>query len=185
MVYLAIALVAVAALCALDLLLTLAVLRRLRDRPAAPAMTEEGGIAVGAAVGPFATQCTEGAPLTEKDLGDGAVVSFFSPGCSPCRRKLPVFVQQATALQGRRQVIAVVVTSSGRPDEEAEAHAMAEQLAAVARVVREDAEGPCTTAFGVQAFPSQFTISAPDGASPTVAAVGDTALATALPIGSA
>ncbi|TVL91253.1 redoxin domain-containing protein [Streptomyces sp. SAJ15] len=184
MVYLAIALVAVAALCALDLMLTLAVLRRLRDHPSGPAAADEGGIAVGAAVGTFATQCVEGAPLTEKDLGDGAVVSFFSPGCSPCRHKLPVFVKQAAALQGRRQVIAVVVTSSGRRDEEAEAHTMAEQLAAVTRVVREDAEGPCTTAFGVHAFPSQFTISAPDGASPTVAAVGDAVL-TALPVGSA
>ncbi|MFI8939373.1 TlpA family protein disulfide reductase [Streptomyces syringium] len=185
MVYLAIALAAVAALCALDLLLTLAVLRRLRDRPAGPALTEEGGIAVGEAVGTFATRCTEGAPLTEKDLGDGAVVSFFSPGCSPCRRKLPVFVERAAALQGHRQVIAVVVTASGGPDEEAEAHAMAEQLAAVARVVREDTEGPCTAAFAVQAFPSQFAVSAPDGASPTVAAVGDAALTTALPVGSA
>ncbi|MFE1963113.1 hypothetical protein [Streptomyces sp. NPDC059479] len=175
---------AVTALCVLDLMLTLAVLRRLRDRPSGTAVIDEGGIPVGAAVGTFAAQCTKGVPLTEKDLADGAVVSFFSPGCLPCRRKLPVFVEQATALQGRRQMIAVVVTPTGKPHEEAEAVAMAEQLAPVARVVAEDVEGPCAAAFGVRAFPSQFTISAVGGAPPTVAAVGD-AVFTTLPAGSA
>ncbi|MET9803636.1 hypothetical protein [Streptomyces sp. NPDC006368] len=185
MVYLAIALVVVAALCALDLMLTLAVLRRLRDRPsAAPVLTEEGGIAVGAVVEPFATRCSEGVRLTEGDLTDGAVVSFFTPGCQPCRDKLPGFIEKATALHGRRQVIAVVVSGSGERQHEDEARAMAERLAAVARVVREEPDGPCTTAFGVRAFPSQFAVSAPGGEPPMVAAVGDSVL-TAVPAGRA
>ncbi|MFF3326398.1 hypothetical protein [Streptomyces sp. NPDC002889] len=185
MVYLAIALVAVAALCAVDLMLTLAVLRRLRDRPASsPALTEEGGISVGAAVAPFSTQCAEGARLTERDLADGAVVAFFTTGCQPCRDKLPDFVENAAPLQGRRQVIAVVVSPSGGAHDETEALEMAEQLAVVARVVRESPQDPCTTAFGVRAFPSQFAVSAPHGEPPTVAAVGDAVLA-ALPVRSA
>ncbi|MET9557291.1 redoxin domain-containing protein [Streptomyces sp. NPDC006645] len=185
MVYLAVALVAVAALCALDLMLTLAVLRRLRDSPAGPAApaAAEPGIPVGAAVDAFTTSCAEGTPLTERDLTDGAVVAFFSPGCPPCRRALPTFVKRAARPRGR-QMIAVVVTPAGNAAEEAEARTMAEQLAPVARVVHEDPEGPCTTAFGVHGFPTQFAISAPAGAPPTVAAVGDTVL-TALPVGSA
>ncbi|MGK5497781.1 hypothetical protein [Streptomyces sp. URMC 125] len=183
MVYLAIALVVVGALCALDLMLTLAVLRRLRKQSsAAPVPTEEGGIPVGATVAPFSTRCIEGMPLTERDLTDGAVVSFFAPGCKPCRDKLPRFVEQAGALQGRRQVIAVVVAGSGERRYEDEAQAMAEQLSPVARVVRETPEGPCASAFAVNAFPSQFAVSASDGEPPAVAAVGDSVL-TAVPAG--
>lgn len=185
MIYLAIALVVVTALCALDLMLTLAVLRRLRDRPsAAPVLTEEGGISVGAVVEPFTTRCSEGARLTERDLTDGAVVSFFTPGCRPCQDKLPGYMENATALQGRRQVIAVVVSGPGDQQREEEALAMTKQLATVARVVREEPDGPCTTAFGVRAFPSQFAVSAPGGEPPTVAAVGDPVL-TAVPAGRA
>ncbi|MEU3604569.1 hypothetical protein AB0E83_03800 [Streptomyces sp. NPDC035033] len=183
MVYLAIALVVVGALCALDLLLTLAVLRRLRDRSsAAPALTEEGGLPVGATVAPFSTRCVEGVPLTERDLTDGAVVAFFTTGCEPCRDKLPRFVERAGALQGRRQVIAVVVTGSDEQPYEDEARAMAERLSSVARVVRETPEGPCVSAFDVTAFPSQFAVSAADGQPPAVAAVGDRVLA-AVPAG--
>ncbi|MFF7898279.1 TlpA family protein disulfide reductase [Streptomyces sp. NPDC007920] len=185
MVYLAIALVVVATLCALDLMLTLAVLRRLRDRSSAvPVLTKEGGISVGTVVAPFSTRCSEGVRLTERDLTDGAVVSFFTPGCQPCRDKLPLFVEKATALQGRRQVIAVVVSGRGEQQHEEEAREMTEQLASMARVVREEPDGPCTTAFGVSAFPSQFAVSAPDGEPPTVAAVGDSVL-TAVPAGRA
>lgn len=183
MVYLAIALVVVGALCALDLMLTLAVLRRLRNRSStAPVLTEEGGIPVGATVAPFSARCLEGMPLTERDLTDGAVVSFFTPGCKPCRDKLPRFVERAGALQGRRQVIAVVVAGSAEQRYEDEAQATAEQLSSVARVVRETPEGPCVSAFEVDAFPSQFAISASDGEPPTVAAVGDSVL-TAVPAG--
>ncbi|MFG2113736.1 hypothetical protein ACGFRB_14070 [Streptomyces sp. NPDC048718] len=185
MVYLAIALVVVGALCVLDLSLTLAVLRRLRDRPlAAPDLTEEGGISVGATVAPFSTHCVEGMPLTERDLTDGAVVAFFTLGCKPCRDKLPSFAEQAGALQGHRQVIAVVVSGSTEQRYEDEARAITEQLSPVARVVRETPEGPCVSAFAVTAFPSQFAIAARDGQAPTVASVGDRVL-TAVPAGRA
>ncbi|WFB05767.1 hypothetical protein LRS74_01085 [Streptomyces sp. LX-29] len=181
MVYLALALAAVAALCALDLMLTLAVLRRLREKGTTgsshtPPDTEGGGIPKGSAVGTFETRCVEGARLTDEDLVDGAVVGFFSPMCPPCRRALPAFVETATALQGVRQVIAVVISVTGRADEEAEALAIVEQLAPFARVVREDDTGSCLSAFGVRAFPSHFEVSVAAGARPTVAAVGDEVL---------
>ncbi|MGA5562916.1 TlpA family protein disulfide reductase [Streptomyces platensis] len=177
MVYLALALAAVAALCALDLMLTLAVLRRLREERTngsshTPSDTQGGGIPKGALVGPFETRCVEGARLTDEDLVDGAVVGFFSPMCPPCKRELPAFVALATTLQGVRQVIAVVISVTGRPDEEAEAVAIVEQLAPLARVVREDDTGSCLTAFGVSAFPSHFEVSVAAGARPAVAAVG-------------
>ncbi|MGA5361318.1 hypothetical protein [Streptomyces purpurascens] len=184
MVYLAVALVAVAALCTWDLLLTLAVLRRLRDRPHSTMGADSGGIPVGATVGSFATRCAEGAPLTERDIADGALVAFFTTGCLPCRNKLPAFVEEARTMGGRRQVIAVVVSPGATPDETAEAETMARQLAPVARVLVEEPDGPCTAAFGVTAFPSQFAVAAAGGTAPTVRAVGNAAL-TASPVGSA
>ncbi|MCT9139596.1 TlpA family protein disulfide reductase [Streptomyces violarus] len=183
MVYLAVALVAVAALCTWDLLLTLAVLRRLRDRPNGTMGADTGGIPVGATVGSFATRCVEGAPLTERDLSDGALVAFFTTGCVPCRNKLPAFVEEARTMGGRRQVIAVV-SLGATPDETAEAETMARRLAPVARVLVEEPDGPCTAAFGVTAFPCQFAVSAAGGTAPTVLAVGNAAL-TASPVGSA
>ncbi|MFF9077333.1 hypothetical protein ACF1BP_33720 [Streptomyces sp. NPDC014735] len=192
MFYLSVALVAVAALCALDLMLTLAVLRRLRDRPDGPdkpAEAEEGGLPVGATVGAFTTVCTDGVEITEHDLGDDCVVAFFSAGCPPCRRRLPVFVKQVAALPetDRRAVVAVVVSGGGGSDDSAEATEaleMAARLAPVARVLREEPDGPVTTAFGVQAFPSQFAVGTGFGAAPRVTAVGRAALA-AQPVGSA
>ncbi len=184
MVYLAVALVAVAALCTWDLLLTLAVLRRLRDRPNGTMGADTGGIPVGAAVGSFGTRCVEGVPLTERDLADGALVAFFTTGCVPCRNKLPAFVAEARTMGSRRQVIAVVVSPGATPDETAEAETMARRLAPVARVLVEGADGPCTAAFGVTAFPCQFAVSAAGGTAPTVLAVGNAAL-TASPVGSA
>ncbi|MFI6376475.1 hypothetical protein [Streptomyces sp. NPDC050546] len=188
MIYLAAALVAVATLCTWDLLLTLAVLRRLRDRPDGTTGADTGGIPVGAAVGSFATRCVEGVPLTERDLADGALVAFFTTGCLPCRNKLPGFVAEAGAMGGRRQVIAVVVspgaTQEETAEETAEAETMARQLSPVARVLVEQPDGPCTAAFDVTAFPSQFAVSAAGGTAPTVLAVGRAAL-TASPVGSA
>ncbi|MEU9758949.1 hypothetical protein [Streptomyces sp. NPDC047985] len=188
MFYLSVALAAVAALCALDLMLTLAVLRRLRDRPDGPAAAgaEEGGLPVGATVGAFTTVGTDGVEITEHDLGDDCVVAFFSAGCPPCRRRLPVFVKQVAALPeaDRRAVVAVVVSGGDGSDDFAESWEMAERLAPVARVVREEPDGPVTTAFGVQAFPSQFAVRTGFGAAPRVTAVGRAALA-AQPVGSA
>ncbi|MGW0988731.1 redoxin domain-containing protein [Streptomyces sp. NPDC002486] len=176
MVYLAVALVAVAALCTLDLLLTVAVLRRLRDRVHDAPAADSGGIPVGAAVGSFTTRCTDGTPLTESDLTDGALVAFFTTGCPPCRTELPAFVEEAGALNGRRQVIAVVVSPGGTPDETAEAVSMTRHLSPVARVLTETPDGPCTSAFGVTAFPCRFAVSAKDWTAPTVLAVGKAAL---------
>ncbi|MEU6687798.1 redoxin domain-containing protein [Streptomyces sp. NPDC046832] len=182
MVYLAVALVAVAALCTLDLMLTLAVLRRLRDRRYDAPAVDSGGIPVGAAVGSFTTRCTDGTPITEGDLTDGALVAFFTTGCAPCRTELPAFVEEARALGGRRQVIAVVVSPGGTPDETAESVSMTRHLAPVARVLAERPDGPCTSAFGVTAFPSRFTVSTEGGTAPTVLAVWKAALG-ASPVG--
>ncbi|WP_030343361.1 redoxin domain-containing protein [Streptomyces sp. NRRL S-1022] len=183
MVYLAAALVAVAALCTWDLMLTLAVLRRLRDRPDGTLADDTGGLPVGATVGTFATHCVAGPPITERDLTDGALVAFFTTGCLPCRSKLPRFVEEAKAMSGHRQVVAVVVSPNATPDDKAEAEFMVSQLKPVATVLSEDPEGPCTSAFGVTAYPCQFAVSARSGTAPTVLAVGNAALTTS-PAGS-
>ncbi|MEU1012465.1 hypothetical protein [Streptomyces sp. NPDC005890] len=109
MVYLATALMIVAALCARDLTLSLAVLRRLLDRPSTvPALTEEGGISVVAVVEPFSTQCSEGVRLTERDLTDDAGTncpdsSRRRPGSRAAVRSSPSWCRAAPSSSTRQR----------------------------------------------------------------------------------
>jgi len=152
MPYLASAVVAVGALGLVNLLLTLAVIRRLRqhtellsNRPAAP---EGGVLAVGERPAHVATVDTDGLPVTIGPDGP-RLVGFFSPECQPCKTKLPDFVAQVTGYPGGRQRVLAVVAgdTSGSAD-------FTGALIGVARVVVEPADGPLTTAFQVSGFPA-------------------------------
>ncbi|MEU8113257.1 TlpA disulfide reductase family protein [Micromonospora sp. NPDC048947] len=151
--YLVTAVVLACALGALNLLLTLAVIRRLREHTDALAALRhvEGSdvIRAGRLPADFAVTTTDGRPLRRSDLTGGTLVAFFSTGCSACTDALPRFVAQAAAFPGGPdQVLAVV--SGGGP----EASGLADQVTAIARVVIEDIDGDLATAFEVRAFPS-------------------------------
>jgi hypothetical protein len=155
--YLVAAVVLVGLLCLLDLLLTVGVIQRLRQHTellnklqAGPAMAmPDVMLPAGSEVGEFAATTTDGTPVSRELLAGRTFVGFFTPGCQPCKEKLPTFLEAAPAFSGgREQVLAVVVAG---PEEGAETTA---QLNPVARVVLEPPDGPVAKAFGTTGFPA-------------------------------
>jgi len=152
MPYLASAVVVVGALGLVNLLLTLAVIRRLRqhtellsNRPAGP---EGGVLAAGERPGDFDAVDTDGLPVTAGPDGP-RLVGFFSPECEPCKAKLPDFAEQVAGYPGGPARVLAVVAGDGPGITD-----FAGALAPVARVVVEPSDGPLTTAFQVSAFPA-------------------------------
>ncbi|MGG7575667.1 TlpA family protein disulfide reductase [Streptomyces sirii] len=155
----------VGTLCTLDLVLTLGVIKRLREHSEQLSGVSSPGsrfdtldMAVGEEVGEFATSTVDGERLTRAMLAADTLVAFFAPGCLPCREKMPAFVDHARALPGgRAQTVAVVV---GDP---AESAAFVAELSPVARVVVEEGpDEPLSAAFRARSFPTLLRVS-PDG----------------------
>jgi hypothetical protein len=141
----------------LNLLLTVGVIRRLRDHseklanlhgfgePAPPMM-----IGAGERVGDFAATTSDGEPVSRELLSGQTLVGVLSPDCSACKERLPEFIAHARVYPGGRgQVLAVV---AGEPEQ---IQPYRDQLAPVARVVIEPPmDGPISTALKVQGFPT-------------------------------
>lgn len=161
MPFLIAAVVLVGLLCTLDLILTLGVIRRLREHTELLSQRPEGGLRpalpVGGEVGEFTTSTVDGETLTRDALREETVVAFFSPGCQPCEEKLPRFVEYARAVPGGRlRVLAAVVGDAG------EAGALVAELSPVARVVVEEHDGALSAAFQAKMYPTVLLV-APDG----------------------
>jgi hypothetical protein len=123
----------VGALCLLNLLLTVGVIRRLKEHTALiesmnappPAMV----LSPGERIGDFTAETEDGVRVSSDTLATELLVAVFSPGCSACTEQLPRFVGAArTATGGRDHVIAVV---AGAREEYAEE---IDRLSVVARV---------------------------------------------------
>lgn len=172
MPYLIAAVVLVGALCLLDLLVTIGLIRRLRAQQAArtpaDAFADEGLLAPGAAVGAFETSTVDGSRLRSRDLAAGTVVAFLTPGCPPCHDQLPRLVSALGASPGSG---AVAVVAGGRSGE-AETEQMLGELGPVAEVVHEPDPGPLTEAFAARAFPALYRVR-PAGDELVVEAVGE------------
>ncbi|MFJ6572717.1 TlpA family protein disulfide reductase [Streptomyces sp. NPDC091292] len=141
----------VGTLCTVNLVLTLGVIRRLREHTEllGAVQGEPLRLEVGQEVGDFDTASTLGEPLV-RDLVTGPVLfGFFSPTCEPCRDKLPRFVEHARHEPGGRS--SVIATVVGDADAAAE---FVSELSEVAQVVVEDSDGVMGTALGIRAFPS-------------------------------
>lgn len=151
MPFLVSALLLVAAVCLLNLIVTIGVIKRLREHAdllASVAGDPKHALRTGERVGDFTTATVDGTPLAAELVRDRTLVAFFSPSCAPCKEKLPRFVEFARSLPGgREQVIATVVGNS-------DTDPWVAQLSPVARVVVEDNGGPLGSAFEVRAFPS-------------------------------
>ncbi|MFF2013905.1 redoxin domain-containing protein [Streptomyces sp. NPDC058195] len=142
-----------------DLVLTLGVVKRLREHT--ELLAGAGGmpvtVAVGTEVGDFTAASVDGDVVSSELTPTDTVVAFFSPTCQPCKEKLPKFTAYARSRPGgRSQVLAVVV---GSAEEGAE---FIERLSPVARVVAEDRQGPLHTAFGTAAYPTLLRVTAED-----------------------
>lgn len=147
-------LVVVGAVAVLNLLLTVGVIRRLREHTqrlstlgAAPVAAM---LAAGQRVGAFAATTTDGEPVTRDLLSGPTLVGVFTPGCGACEERLPDFLTRARDFPGgRAQVLAVVAGEAG------ETTAYRDRLTGAARVVVEPpAGGPLATALEVSAFPA-------------------------------
>ena len=168
--------VAVGLLCLLDLVLTAGVVRRLREHSAhlekllagrtGPPGGELPVLAPGTAVAPLSGVTVEGEPVSTADLGDRALVAFFSPSCAPCRLIMPQFVERARRFGGRERTLAVLNVTG---DEDASEYVR--QLAPVARVVVERPDGAISEAMRVSAFPSVYLLDL-TGDAPVVLAGG-------------
>jgi thiol-disulfide isomerase/thioredoxin len=153
--YLAAALGIVAAGGIFNLLLTFGVIRRLKEHTRLLDQQLAGGshmtamiLPAGSQVDEFTAVAIDGGDVTLADLGDEALIGFFSPTCGPCKAQLPVFMETAGGLRESVRVVAVVLNGETGSEE------MAERLSPVARVVSESHDGPIVSAFRVTAFPS-------------------------------
>jgi len=161
MAFLVAAVVLVGALCALDLILTVGVIRRLREH--SDLIADIGGLgdapvmAVGEEIPGFSASTVNGTELSHKSLTEETLVAFFSPTCEPCKKKMPSFVEYARAAERRGgRVVAAVVGDTEL------AEAFVSELAPVADVVvEENTEGGISAAFKVSAFPTLLRV-APD-----------------------
>ena len=151
-------LIPVGVLCLLNLALSLAVIRRLRehsDKLAALGgifVGRDSGLAPGAAVPGLAAVTHDGAELPVDALAAGdRLLAFVSASCAACREHLPGFVAAAAA-HGPDGTVVVV---TGDPDRGADLVRMA---AGAARVVVEADDGPWTSGYHITTFPTFFRL---------------------------
>jgi hypothetical protein len=135
-----------------NLLLLFAVLRRLReieDR-GAPAPAEVAP-AAGIRVRPWSVTLTDGAAMSDVDLGPDAVVLFLTPGCGPCGRLVRQVADDPAALGGA--ALAVVVGDA--PGDRTYADVLPQNLP----LAYADEGAPIVAAFGgVDAFPTVVVV---------------------------
>lgn len=146
--YLAAAVVIVGAIAIVNLIFTLAVIRKLREMTAPEG---PGGLPVGADVPAFSATTTTGDTITHRALAtERTLVGFFSTDCDACTRMLPAFVttaQSHVASGGRSLAIVVEGTQP--------AQTMVAELDGAASVVVEPSHQPdgLSALFDVHAFP--------------------------------
>lgn len=178
MEYLVAGLVLVAVVSALNVVLTLAVVRRRRARPSAPPAAHrhgsvsfdrdpELGIAPGDRMPDFTAVTAGGATVTRDELaGRPALIAFLSLDCSGCDDSLPEFGDRARRVRDAGgRVLATVVGVDAAGSE------LAARLAGVAdHVVPEFLDAPLGALFGARFYPG-FAHYGPDGVA-TATSVG-------------
>lgn len=164
MTFLVAAVVLVGAVAALNLVLTAAVIRRMRqyesDRSSGASQTPYdvlGGLLPGAALPAFRGTAIDGRTVTDHDLRDRpAAVAFLSTDCPGCLERAPEFAAAARAIMARGgRAIAVIIQGA----EPADALTAAVDPAAIVSEPA-DRSGPMTRAFAVKTFPTFFVIDA-------------------------
>ncbi|MEW2289295.1 hypothetical protein [Streptomyces sp. NPDC047841] len=147
-------LVLVGLLCLLDLVLTVGVVKRLREHTELLAARGGGRLSLGTGdeVGEFSAVTVDGERVHDGMIHSETVVAFFSPTCGPCKEKLPKFAEYARSVpRGREQVLAAVIADS--PEEAEAAAPMLTALRPVARVLTGRDADAVAEACKVQGFP--------------------------------
>lgn len=151
MPFLIAAVVLVGAIAVLNLLLTMAVIRRLRRNESnmAPPMMDSGP-KVGSALPEFNATSVAGDEVDHKALaGSAGVVAFFSTTCSACKPAVPQLISHVESSDFKPNQVLVVITGEGDEREE-----FTEMLSGKATIVTEGSMGELTTGFSINAFPS-------------------------------
>jgi hypothetical protein len=158
----AVAIGLVGALCVLDLLLTLAVIRRLKEVGTRISALERSSPArgpsllpAGASVPTFSALTATGEPLSEETLAGGrSLVAFLHGGCRPCQDLVPELRAYLSGPDGGdRRVVAVVV---GEPDDPGDG--LAGELRGLATIVRGTDAPSVASAFAVTGFPTLYAV---------------------------
>ena len=145
----------------LNIVLLLAVVRRLSEHETRIAALSGGGAGppelpqivapVGHRVGEFIAASVDGRPVER--VGP-LLVGFFSPSCDSCHERVPAF--RSAAGQHAGSALAVVVRDGKDPDP------LVADLDGAATVVVEEPDGPLAAAFAVRGFPA-FALLGADG----------------------
>ncbi|WP_214408626.1 TlpA disulfide reductase family protein [Sphaerisporangium fuscum] len=138
MPYLIAAVVLIALVSAFNLLLTVGLIRRMKQTGGGGGASHAGppiALPLGSPAGEFAAVTLDGEPVSQDTVT--GLVGFFSAGCEPCHTLLPRFTERAREL-GRENVLAVVAGDDP---------VAVEALTPAARVIVEDDEGPVASAF--------------------------------------
>lgn len=167
MTYLAVAVAGAGALSLVNLWLTIALARKLRDHGEQLARRPSGprplvGLPPGTQVPDFTLTTVAGATVSAEDLrGQRSVIGFFSPGCAPCHDQIPAFAAFARALPGGAdRALAVISGRHGPRGQDGSADDFARQLADIAHVVREPSAAAAAAALAVSGFPSFILLDA-------------------------
>jgi hypothetical protein len=138
----------------LNLILTLGVLKRLREQ--SELLTSSGGnqvadplLRAGEVPDDFTGTTVDGEPVSRDDVSGARLVAFLSPACSICEGQIPGLLDTARSMVGGRDNVLVVVVGKGE-----ETAAYAEQFRNVAKVVVEPGNGPITRAFQLSGLPA-------------------------------
>lgn len=145
------AVIVLATLVVINLLLTGAMVRRIRDheeRLAVLPPASRSGLSVGDRVPPIAATTVDGAEVDDRVFSEGSVViAFFSARCPACRDHLPGFLD--VVARDEHDATAMVVSG--------EAHEGADLVEAVrgrTHVIVEADTGHVNQAFQIRAFPA-------------------------------
>ncbi len=111
--------------------------------------------AAGEVADDFAVTAVDGTPVALDLLATPTIVGFFSPGCGPCKERLPEFVTRVRhAPAGRALAVVVTAKVDTNSGTDSEAEMMVSRLSEVALVVVEPTGGPVAKALGVRGFPA-------------------------------
>lgn len=150
------AVVVLAALVVLDLALSLAIVRRLREDRAARAQVAHPFLArlVGQPVPELVAVANDGSAVTAGRLREGSwFAAFVSVGCGACHDDLPRLREHVAARRAAGDPVLVVVS-----DEAGDGGELAATVAEDALVVVESAARPVSEAFGVEAYPTYLEV---------------------------
>jgi hypothetical protein len=133
------------------LLLTFALIRRVRDLQNRTVVPHDDGLpAPGTPVGPFSLERLDGSPLGTEDVATGDVlVGFFAAGCSPCTAVVADLLDDPPA----ERFVALVDSGEAEPTAE-----LASRLSAIAEVAVVPWESTVSTAFGQEGFPALLRV---------------------------